>query len=170
MTRSERNLAVIAGLHPPFASLVTRWLAGQDALGRQILLVQGRRTIAEQNALFAQGRTTDGPRVTMARGGQSYHNFGLAVDFLDEAASGDPLKVDQSDWEATAYAEIVKPAVALGMQWGGAWRRNQDRPHLEWHPGFAAWDAERLLAVADATGALPADLWADKAAPPDMMA
>ena len=32
------------------------------------------RTFAEQDKLFAQGRTAPGKIVTRARGGQSYHN------------------------------------------------------------------------------------------------
>jgi peptidoglycan L-alanyl-D-glutamate endopeptidase CwlK len=158
MPRHERNLSLIELLHPPFARLVERWLAGQDALGRHITLVQGRRTIAEQDTLFAQGRTTAGRRVTNARGGFSFHNYGLAIDFLD---AGLDDKVQQADWEATDYAEIVRPAVAMGMEWGGAWRKNVDRPHLEWHPGLTARDAARLMSKADADGFLPADMWAD---------
>jgi hypothetical protein len=42
--------------------------------------VQGVRTFAEQDALYAQGRTRKGLRVTNAKGGQSYHNYGLAAD------------------------------------------------------------------------------------------
>lgn len=163
MTRSEQNATHLVRLHPPFAALVARWLAGQDAIpGRAVTLVQGRRTFAEQAALWQQGRTTDGARVTNAHAGQSYHNYGLAVDFLDAGLDG---IVQQSDWEATDYAEIVRPAVALGMVWGGAWRRVSDRPHLEWHPWLSASDAERLAARADANGYLPPEMWAEIAPP-----
>ena len=40
------------------------------------------RTFAEQDALYAQGRTKAGSIVTKARGGQSYHNYGLAIDIV----------------------------------------------------------------------------------------
>ena len=47
------------------------------------------RTFAEQDALFAQGRTrlfdANGKRlgvVTQAKGGQSIHNYGLALDIV----------------------------------------------------------------------------------------
>ena len=48
--------------------------------GVEVRIVQGLRTIDEQNALYAQGRTKPGKKVTNAKGGQSYHNYGLAVD------------------------------------------------------------------------------------------
>src|SRR5205814_6706568 len=47
----------------------------------KVRIVQGLRTIDEQNALYAQGRTKDGQIVTNAKGGSSYHNYGLAFDF-----------------------------------------------------------------------------------------
>ena len=40
------------------------------------------RTFAEQDALYAQGRTKGGLKVTNAKGGQSYHNYGLAIDIV----------------------------------------------------------------------------------------
>lgn len=40
------------------------------------------RTFAEQNSLYAQGRSKAGKRVTNARGGQSYHNYGMAIDIV----------------------------------------------------------------------------------------
>ena len=38
------------------------------------------RSFDEQNHLYAQGRTKPGKIVTYAKGGQSYHNFGLAFE------------------------------------------------------------------------------------------
>jgi peptidoglycan L-alanyl-D-glutamate endopeptidase CwlK len=40
------------------------------------------RTHEEQEALYAQGRTKPGKRVTNAKGGQSIHNYGLAFDIV----------------------------------------------------------------------------------------
>lgn len=40
----------------------------------------GLRTYEEQNALYAQGRTAPGNKVTNAKGGFSNHNFGIAFD------------------------------------------------------------------------------------------
>jgi peptidoglycan L-alanyl-D-glutamate endopeptidase CwlK len=97
------------------------------------------RTFAEQDALFAQGRTKPGAVVTKAKGGQSYHNYGLAIDIVllvdkdkngtFEAASWD-LKTDfdgdgKSDWQ-----EIVTIFKRYGYEWGGDWKFN-DAPHFQ---------------------------------------
>jgi peptidoglycan L-alanyl-D-glutamate endopeptidase CwlK len=97
------------------------------------------RTFAEQDALFAQGRTKPGAIVTKAKGGQSYHNYGLAIDIVllvdtdkngtFETASWD-LKTDfdgdgKSDWQ-----EVVAIFKRYGYEWGGDWKFN-DAPHFQ---------------------------------------
>jgi peptidoglycan L-alanyl-D-glutamate endopeptidase CwlK len=97
------------------------------------------RTIAEQDALYAQGRTKPGAKVTNAMGGQSYHNYGLAIDIVllidkdkngtFETASWD-LKTDfdgdgKSDWQ-----EIVAIFKRHGWDWGGDWKFF-DAPHFQ---------------------------------------
>jgi peptidoglycan L-alanyl-D-glutamate endopeptidase CwlK len=97
------------------------------------------RTIAEQDALFAQGRTKPGAVVTKAKGGQSYHNYGLAIDIVllidkdgngtYETASwdtkGDYDGDGKSDW--IEIAEIFKQH---GWEWGGNWKF-LDMPHFQ---------------------------------------
>lgn len=57
------------------------------------------RTFAEQDAIYAQGRTKPGQIVTYARGGQSYHNYGLAIDIvLVEDKDGDG-KYESASWD-----------------------------------------------------------------------
>ena len=97
------------------------------------------RTFAEQDALFAQGRTKPGAIVTKAKGGQSYHNYGLAIDIVllvdkdkngtFETASWD-LKTDfdgdgKSDWQ-----EVVGVFKGYGYEWGGDWKF-LDAPHFQ---------------------------------------
>ncbi|KAI7252020.1 hypothetical protein KC345_g11521 [Hortaea werneckii] len=93
------------------------------------------RTIAEQNALYAQGRTKKGNIVTNAPGGSSYHNYGLAIDFAlllpdgksvswDIRRDGDNDKV--ADWQ-----EVAQEAKKLGFEWGGDWSSFKDYSHLQ---------------------------------------
>ena len=105
-----------------------------------IRVVQGLRTIDEQNAIYAQGRTTPGKIVTKARGGHSYHNYGLAIDFAlmfdkDGNGSFETLSWDTSsdadhdqvkDWQ-----EVVKVFEAAGWEWGGKFSTIKDAPHLQ---------------------------------------
>lgn len=104
------------------------------------------RTFEEQNALYTQGRTklfdTKGNRlgkVTNAKGGQSYHNFGFAFDIvLIKDTNGDG-KVDTASWETNIdfdkdgkadWIEIVDIFKKHGWEWGGNWKF-KDAPHLQ---------------------------------------
>lgn len=97
------------------------------------------RTFAEQDKLFAQGRTAPGKIVTRARGGQSYHNYGLAIDIallVDrdgngtfETASWDTKSDFDQDGRAD-WMEIVDIFKRYGYEWGGDWRF-RDAPHFQ---------------------------------------
>lgn len=97
----------------------------------QIRIVQGLRTFEEQDGLYAQGRTKKGPKVTKAKGGQSYHNYGLAVDFAllinGKEISWDTRKDFDKDGIAD-WDEVVRIFEAHGYLWGKAFN---DLPHLE---------------------------------------
>ncbi len=54
-----------------------------NAYGFDLYVNSGFRSIAEEDAIYALGRTEDGDVVSNARGGQSFHNYGLAVDVAD---------------------------------------------------------------------------------------
>ncbi len=97
------------------------------------------RTFEEQNALFAQGRTAPGKRVTQARGGQSYHNYGLAIDIallVDADKNGThetaswQTKVDFDGDGAADWQEVVAIFKRYGWEWGGDWRF-KDEPHFQ---------------------------------------
>ena len=113
-----------------------------------IRIVQGLRTIDEQNALYAQGRTAPGHIVTNAKGGSSFHNYGLAIDFAllyDKDGDG---RYETFSWEINAdldkdgikdWQEVVTQFKAEGYEWGGDWKSIKDDPHLQktfghtWH-------------------------------------
>lgn len=103
-----------------------------------IRVVQGLRTIDEQNALYAQGRTKPGKIVTKATGGKSYHNYGIAFDFAlmyDKDTNGtyETLSWDEND---PHWKEVVKAFEAKGWFWGGNFSTIHDAPHLEKSFGF----------------------------------
>lgn len=111
-----------------------------------IRVVQGLRTIEEQDALYAQGRTKPGKRVTNAKGGSSYHNYGLAVDFAilydkDKNGSFESLSWDliaDMDRDGKAdWMEVVKAFKEAGYEWGGDWTSIVDNPHFQKTFGFS---------------------------------
>lgn len=122
---SEKRLSA---LMPEFAAKVRQIVEGLDKRGFVVEITQGLRTFAEQDALYAQGRTRKGPKVTFAKGGQSLHNYGVAVDFAlmvnGKYAWPDPHPV----WQA-----IGEEAVKAGLEAGFYWKPGkQDKPHVEW--------------------------------------
>ena len=137
---SEQRAAL---LHPKVRdevkALIEKAEAGLPAR-MAVRIVQGLRTIEEQDALYAQGRTKPGPIVTKAKGGSSYHNYGTAFDFAivedtDGNGSFNDLSWDirrDNDKDGTAdWLEVVKVFEAAGWFWGGRWSSLKDYPHLQ---------------------------------------
>ncbi|MEK3717662.1 M15 family metallopeptidase [Paenibacillus sp. FSL R7-0333] len=137
----NKSAARLKGLHPAVLAAATALIERSYAGGVPILITQGLRTIAEQDALYAQGRTRPGAIVTNARGGYSYHNYGLAVDFALLLPDGSSVSWDMSrdgnqngtrDW-----LEVVQHAKAIGFEWGGDWTSFKDYPHLQMSFGLS---------------------------------
>lgn len=110
------------------------------------------RTIAEQNELHAQGRTKPGKIVTNARGGFSYHNYGLAIDIVlihDADGDGDfdkavwDIKTDFDKDGVADWMEVVAVFKRYGWTWGGDWKFF-DAPHFEKTFGYSV---RQLLAL-----------------------
>lgn len=90
------------------------------------------RTFEEQNELYAQGRSKPGVVVTRAKGGQSWHNFGMAVDIVllvDKKASWD-IKTDYDKDGRSDWMEVVDVFKRYGWEWGGDWKFF-DAPHFQ---------------------------------------
>lgn len=121
--------------------------AGLSA-GLSVRLISGTRTFAEQDALYAQGRSRPGDKVTNARGGWSNHNYGIAWDvgiFTSAGAYIDELARRQRMPAASVTAEYQKlgpVGKSLGLFWGGDWAK-PDRPH------YQMLDNDRLGAIRD---------------------
>lgn len=111
-------------VHPILKAKVLALIDLAQKEGYDLRVVQGLRTVEEQNELYAQGRTKPGKKVTNAKGGQSNHNYGCAVD-LGFYVNG------QISWEDKFYFNIGRWAAAVGLDWGGNWKTIKDRPHVE---------------------------------------
>lgn len=94
-------------------------------VGVHPVIIQTLRTFEEQELLYEKGRSRPGPKVTNAKPGSSYHNYGLAIDFALEV-NGKII------WEVTKdWMTVVNIFKAHGFSWGGDWSSLKDYPHLE---------------------------------------
>jgi peptidoglycan L-alanyl-D-glutamate endopeptidase CwlK len=90
----------------------------------------GMRTFEEQNELYNKGRDKNGniieksKVVTNAKGGQSYHNYGLAFDVVE-------IKDGEAVWDTENWNRIGKIGINYGFEWGGNWEKFKDRPHFQ---------------------------------------
>lgn len=126
--RSEK---VIAGLLPELAPYARSLVQRAAAVGISIKVISGLRTYAEQDALYAQGRSAPGKIVTKVRGGHSNHNFGIAFDIgVFEGTRYLP--------ESPKYRAVGVLGVELGLEWGGNWKTFVDMPHYQLRPAWAA--------------------------------
>lgn len=120
--------------------------------GIAVLVSQGLRTWEEQDALYAKGRAAPpiGKRhiVTRARGGRSFHNFGLALDIVILDALG------KADWDTShpGWKRAGELGRSVGLEWGGAWTSFKDLPHFQYVCGLPIADCRALYRA----GGLPA--------------
>lgn len=132
ITKAEKKLV---NVHPEVAAKAIELVKKCHAQGINILITQGMRTVAEQNALYAQGRTKPGAIVTNARGGYSIHNFGLAFDFAVYGKDGKTIEWSTSiDTNSDGYKDYLQVGAigkTLNLKWGGDFRSIVDYPHFE---------------------------------------
>jgi peptidoglycan L-alanyl-D-glutamate endopeptidase CwlK len=129
-TVDARSEKVIASLLPEVQSYARALVHKAADAGVTIKIISGLRTYQEQDALYAQGRTTPGDKVTNAKGGQSNHNFGIAFDI--GVFEGNKYLSD-----SPKYKTVGILGVDLGLEWGGNWKTITDQPHFQLRPNWA---------------------------------
>lgn len=129
-----RSETAIATLHRKVQPVARQFVKLAAENGIVIKITSATRTYAEQDKLFAQGG------VTKARGGQSNHNFGIAID-VTIFNGKEPV------WESPKYQTLGKLGKSLGFTWGGDWQSFKDEPHYQLEPEWAAGMSEgKMLA------------------------
>jgi peptidoglycan L-alanyl-D-glutamate endopeptidase CwlK len=96
--------------------------------GRSLRITEGFRTFARQRKLHAIGRTTPGKVVTNAEAGESFHNYGIA---LDVCFRGKDPYLEKDPHGVELWKELGRFAKGHGFVWGGDFSYLVDRPHLQ---------------------------------------
>lgn len=96
------------------------------AAGLFLLVSCTYRSGEEQNALYAQGRTKPGRKVTNAKAGQSFHQYRVALDLY-------PLVHGKPDFSGTSpnWQKIAVIFKRHGFEWAGDWKRFRELPHFQ---------------------------------------
>lgn len=133
-SRSEGNIATLHVRVRPYARALIEKARGQGII---IKVTSATRSFAEQDKLYAQGRTAPGKIVTNAKGGFSNHNFGIAVDVTIFKGSDDPELAKTPVFESPLYKVVGSLGTDLGLEWGGNWTSIKDEPHFQLRPAWA---------------------------------
>ena len=150
----DQNETKINKLHPQFQDKVRRFIQKvYEQHQIKLRIVQGYRTYREQDELYAKGRTMPGSIVTKAKGGQSNHNFGLAIDVFPIWQDGRLHMKKEDDAENIRLLKLIAHVgIEEGLAWGGNWRKFQDYPHFELKVGK---NMAQLRAAVKAAGGDP---------------
>jgi peptidoglycan L-alanyl-D-glutamate endopeptidase CwlK len=129
-----------------------------------IIIDQGLRTQAEQNAFYSRGReplaavntkykaaglapiteAENHGHVTNAQNAEdSFHGWGLAVDFAVKMPDGSILWDVEKCTDGSGvpdYTRVGQLAESIGMEWGGRWVHMPDHPHVEMRFGLSIQD------------------------------
>lgn len=121
-------------LHPAVRLRAEDFIARCAEAGIRLLVTCTLRDHECQDALYAKGRTAPGRRVTNARGGQSFHNYGLALDVV-------PLVNGKPVWRTTGpdaalWQRVGELGEAAGLEWSGRWKRFKEMAHFQYAAGL----------------------------------
>ena len=102
--------------------------------GITIRITECLRTVSEQDALYAKGRTKPGSKVTNCQGKSysSMHQWGVAFDYVIDQDTDKDGDVDIRDLYNVKLMNVVgKIGESIGLEWGGSWKSIVDKPHFQ---------------------------------------
>lgn len=129
---SDPHGRLVSPLHPQLISKGLQLLTAMAAVGLPMLVTDAVRTVAEQQALYAKGRTAPGAIVTEDDGVTHVSNHQLHADGFGHAidctfvVNGEPSWLSTLPW--SFYGSVAEQ---LGLKWGGRWSAIKDLPHVE---------------------------------------
>ena len=114
-------------LHPRLQSKIKELILKSAKEGLLIGIGECVRTVEEQDALYAQGRTEPGNIVPNGKGStySSMHQWGIAFDFYRNDGQG---LYNDSD---AFFRQVGKIGKSIGLEWGGDWTSPVDKPHFQ---------------------------------------
>jgi len=129
------NSRSLDDLNPKVKILCEQFIDACKLKGIDVLITSTYRDSESQNALYAQGRTTDGKIVTNAKAGQSFHNWRVAFDFC-------PIVNGKAQWsDLNLFATCGHIAEDVGLEWAGRWAgKFKETAHCQFTGGLTLAD------------------------------
>jgi peptidoglycan LD-endopeptidase CwlK len=130
------NSRKVEDLDPRVSAMCHKFISECAKVGIDILITSTYRDYESQNTLYAQGRTAPGKKVTNAKGGQSWHNYKLAFDFV-------PLVNGKAQWnDLNLFTRCANVAELVGLEWAGRWKTFKELAHCQWTGGLTLKDLQ----------------------------
>jgi len=136
------NSRKIEDLHPKVQAMCIAFKQKCAAEGIDVLITSTYRDLESQAAIYAQGRTTPGKKVTNAPAGKSWHNWRVAFDFV-------PIVHGKAQWNDLAtFNRCGVIAESCGLEWAGRWKTFKELAHCQYTGGLtlAQFNAGKTLA------------------------
>lgn len=118
----------ITKLHPILQYKLKLFLEECEKAGLKVGIGECVRTVQEQNALYAKGRTDKSSGIVTNCKGDSYsspHQWGVAFDFYRNDGKGAYNDTDGF------FRKVGQCAERVGLEWGGRWKLFVDKPHIQ---------------------------------------
>lgn len=101
------------------------------ASGHAMFVVQGLRTLQQQQVLYARGRTSPGAIVTMKDGVKHPSDHQAWSDGYGHAADCAFLGPNPAFGPFQPWEDYGKACESEGLTWGGRWSHPHDAPHVQ---------------------------------------
>ena len=131
----QRSLNSLKGIHPDLVKVMTESVKYSPI---DFTITDGLRTTAQQQALYAKGRTTAGNKVTNADGVKNKSNhqaksdgYGYAIDLYPYYNGSVQVDDDKSLKAIATHIKTVAKGLGIKIEWGGDWKSIIDYPHFE---------------------------------------
>ena len=124
----------VTQLHPTLQKKIKKLKKLCADNGITIRITECLRTVSEQDALYAKGRTKPGSKVTNCQGKSysSMHQWGVAFDYVIDQDTDKDGDVDINDLYCAKLMNVVgKLGQSIGLEWGGSWKSIVDKPHFQ---------------------------------------
>lgn len=132
----QTSLNSLKGIHPNLVKVMNEAIKNTPI---DFTITDGIRTTAQQQKLYAKGRTAPGEKVTNADGVKNKSNHQLKADGYGHAVDLYPYvngKIDFADTHGNlpkiaVHIKQVAANLNIKIGWGGDWKGSWDKPHFE---------------------------------------